>query len=153
MEGSKIRCIWALKTLVTCQCNGKLLWAMIPLMPHLGGKFIKKNRKWCQGSQKDTSFLIEMNNDPRSAMHPCGGRGRQSVSQIKPITCGLTHWLQNLWKIGPDWEKFLFCVQMLPNEVCITVNFYFLTILYKECKNPALSCPPTFCGFKFPLFM
>lgn len=37
-----------------------------------------------------------------NAMHPGGDRGRQRVSQIKPITCGYIHRFQNLWNIGSD---------------------------------------------------
>lgn len=53
---------------------------------NLGRKFIRKNRKWCQGSQKDTSpWWEQVFPRPRSATHPLWGRGSR-VSGRKP-TC------------------------------------------------------------------
>lgn len=91
MENTKIRCMPALKALVTSQCNGKLLQARIPTIPQLGWEVYKEKQEVMPGITKG-HFPFDWNdylNGPRSAMRPGGGRGRQSVSQIKPITCGL----------------------------------------------------------------
>lgn len=139
MENTKIRCMHSLKALVTCQCNGKLLQAMIPTIPQLGWEVYKEKQEVMPGITKG-HFPFDWNeyfNGSRSAMRPGGGRGRQSVSQIQPITCGLTHRLQNLWNTRSDQEKFLFCAERLQNEVCITANFYF-TLLHPQAKSLAL---------------
>ena len=53
---------------------------------------------------------------------PQGEAGGGSVSQIKPLTCGLTLTLK-LWNTKSDEEKFPSCVQIPKKEICIIVNF------------------------------
>lgn len=64
---------------------------MIPTIPQLGWEVYKEKQEVMPGITKG-HFPFDWNeyfNGPRSAMRPGGGRGRQSVSRIKPTTCGL----------------------------------------------------------------
>lgn len=91
---------------------------------NLGGKLIRKNRKWCQGSQKDTSLSTGMR-ILKGCYAPTVRQGEAECLSDKATTYGLAH---RLWNLEDHvlWGNFLFCVWILHNRVC---DLYFLIIL------------------------
>lgn len=119
-------------------------------MPQLGWEVYEKKQEVMPESTKGHfpfgwEWIMKR---PRGAMHPQGGRGRQSVSQIKPRKPEAFHWLQNLRKTMSNQENFLCMFKSYRTRSVFTIGFFFLIILEQVCKTFATSCPSSFWDFK-----
>lgn len=92
-------------------------------MPQLGWELYKDKQEVMPSITKGhfPSDWNECFNDPRSAMHPGGGRGRQWLSD-KAHNLWSHTLISKVWNTVSDKEQFLCWVQILQNEVCITIN-------------------------------
>lgn len=118
---------------------------------NLGGKFMRKNRKWCQGSQKDTSLLIGpsilMAQGVLCTQGEAGG-GRVSlrhspqpvVSQADFETCGYQVRLGKVPILSSNTAEW---------------GLYHCQLLFLNHSVPGMKtacCPNSFWGFQFSLF-